>query len=125
MRQHDFQIGYVLLVALPGSVPRGREQEGYRPVIVVGVPDSTGPLRYPVIVIVPMTTQEGAWTQQNPVLYPRLEAGTGGLVIDSVALIDQVRGLDCKRILRYLGALTSEHYQPVAYGLKKMLEQTK
>jgi mRNA interferase MazF len=45
--------GDVLVVALPSHEPKGHEQEGYRPAIVVGVPK--GEVRYPVVIAIPLT----------------------------------------------------------------------
>lgn len=42
-------------VQLPAHDPRGREQEGYRPAILIGRPDILGVPRYPLIFLVPLT----------------------------------------------------------------------
>ncbi|MBD0392829.1 MAG: type II toxin-antitoxin system PemK/MazF family toxin, partial [Microcoleus sp. C1-bin4] len=47
-----------------------------------------------------------------------LRAGVGNLTADSIVLLDQVRAVDIRRVLRYLGSLTAEEYQPIANGLK-------
>jgi mRNA interferase MazF len=111
-------VGAVVLVAFPISDPRGREQEGKRPAIVVGLP--IGEARYPMVVVVPMTTATGPWVDRNPDLYHRLSAGTAGLTRDSVVLLDQVRSIDATRITGYLGSLTAEQYQPIEIALKQL-----
>jgi mRNA interferase MazF len=115
-------VGAVVLVALPTSDPRGREQEGKRPAIIVGLP--IGEARYPMIVVLPMTTATGTWVDRNPDLYHRLSAGTAGLTRDSVVLLDQVRSIDMTRISGYLGHLTVEPYQPIAIALKQLFRLT-
>ncbi|MCL6479272.1 MAG: type II toxin-antitoxin system PemK/MazF family toxin [Peptococcaceae bacterium] len=59
--------GDVLLINLPSHSPKGHGQEGSRPVFVVGVP--TEPARYPVVIVVPLTTQSGPWAKKNPAMY--------------------------------------------------------
>ncbi len=51
--------GDVLVVRLPLHRPQGHEQEGRRPVVVAAVPRGT--LRYPVVIVIPLTTQLGPW----------------------------------------------------------------
>lgn len=111
-------IGDVALVALPSSQPRGREQEGQRPAIVVGIPQ--GRVRFPMLLIAPLTSQEGEWVQNNRVLYPTLEAGAGGLTRRSVVLLDQIRAIDARRLVAYLGSLTPAEHGVIAPGLKQI-----
>lgn len=105
----------VVLVKLPSHKPKGHEQESLRPAVVVGIP--TGELRYPVVLIVPLTTRIGSWSQNNPAVYPRLEPGAGNLSRSSVALLDQIRGLDLQRLSEYLGTLSKDDYAPIKDGL--------
>lgn len=109
----------VILVQLPSHQPRGREQEGQRPAVIVGIP--SGKVRYPVVLIAPLTTQLGDWAMENPELYPQLEAGTAGLSRVSIVLLDQVRSLDVRRVVSYLGTLTDEQFEQIAIGLKQIL----
>ena len=111
--------GDIVRVSLPSHQPRGHEQEGKRPVIVVGVPK--GDVRYPVLLVVPLTTQIGQWANNNPRLYPQLKSGLGGLSQTSVALLDQVRSVDARRVISYLGSLTTEEYKPVQGRLQQIL----
>jgi mRNA interferase MazF len=109
-------------VQLPAHDPRGREQEGYRPAILIGRPDILGVPRYPLIFLVPLTSDKGqSWADEAPTLYIRFPAGTGNLRSPSIALLDQVRGLDVNRISQYRGTLTIEQYQPIMDGLSKMM----
>lgn len=114
----DLQRGDVVLVALPENRPQGREQQGLRPAIVVGIPP--GETRYLVVVVVPVTTQSGDWVELNPAMYPKLDAGMGGLTQDSIVLLDQVRAVDARRIVRYLGTVETEAYGAIASGLGQM-----
>ena len=117
MKERPVQIGDVLLVSLPQSVPSGHEQEGIRPAIVVGLPHKVGRPRYPILLLIPMTTQIGRWAKENPFLYPRLEDGTGGLTKPSVVLLDQLRGIDQSRIGRYIGTLSNKEFAPIRKAL--------
>lgn len=110
----------MLLVALPSQELGGREQEGLRPAVVVGVPEEAGAPRFPVSIVAPLTTREGAWSERSPELYPRLQAGSGGLRRDSVVLLDQVRSLDIGRVRGYLGSLEEEELDPMRAGLRRM-----
>jgi mRNA interferase MazF len=110
----------VLLVQLPKRDPKGHEQEGTRPVIVVGLPDNLGKTRFPVLVVVPLTTQTGKWLTTSPKLYPVLGKGQGGLPLSSVALLDQVASLDATRVLRKIGRLSVKEFAPIHVGLKSI-----
>lgn len=81
-------IGDLVLVALPVHNPPGREQQGTRPAVVVGLP--SGEIRYPTVAIAPLTTATGSWSSNNPTLYPLLEAGAGDLYRPSIVLLPQV-----------------------------------
>lgn len=95
------------------------EQQGARPAIIVGVP--WGEVRYPLIVVVPLTTQVGRWSIANPAIYPVLQKGAGNLMQTSVALLDQIRGIDVRRVGRYLGSLSEEQYLSIAAGIDRVL----
>ena len=114
------QVRAVVIVDFPVQTPSGREQHGKRPAIIVALPNLTGATRYPVVIVVPLTTQQGNWVTQNPTLYPHLQAGMGNLIYDSIVLLDQIRALDIQRVLGYRGDLTPDEYQPIADGLKAM-----
>jgi mRNA interferase MazF len=111
--------GDVVLVAIPRHDPHGHEQEGLRPAVVTCVPR---PARYPVVMIVPLTTNAGAWRSVNPVLYPILEPGTAKLKRTSVVLLDQMRSVDATRLKRYLGSLEVSQYAQIRQGLEEMCQ---
>lgn len=111
--------GDVILVGFPAHFPPGREQEGLRPAVVVGVPEE--PVRFPVVLVAPLTTQRGAWAQTNPTVYPFLPAGIGGLSKPSTILLDQLRSIDLSRVGGHIGRLVGEEYAVVTRGLRKLL----
>lgn len=115
-------IGDVLLVAFPQHVPAGHEQEGRRPAVVVGLPDMIGPTRYPVMLVVPLTADRGQpWAARNPVVYPKVPAGSGGLSRNSIALLDQICSLTASRVAGYVGPLPVTVFQPITEGLRQIL----
>ncbi|MBX6378523.1 MAG: type II toxin-antitoxin system PemK/MazF family toxin, partial [Clostridia bacterium] len=77
----------MLWVELPRRRPRGHEQEGMRPCVVLADPNATQATRYPVLLVAPLTTARSV--RPGP-LYVPLQAGAGGLPLASTALLDQV-----------------------------------
>ena len=121
MTTRTLKIGDIVTARFPEQKPQGREQEGYRPAIVVGFPNLLGTLRFPVILVVPMTTYRNqSWVDNSPNLYPVFAAGIAGLKSPSIALLDQIRAIDARRIVNYRGSLTAEQYQIIENGLKKV-----
>lgn len=119
MTRSPLELGAVLLVNFPFHTPQGHEQEGLRPAILVGLPATAGPPRYPVLFMTPLTTyRQQNWAAQAPNLYPVLSAKTGGLTVDSVALIDQTRALDATRARALLGQLSPQNYVPIVHALR-------
>ena len=123
MTEHILQIGDVITAKFPSQNPSGREQEGFRPAIVVGIPSRLGKLRFPLVLVVPMTTDRGQeWADINPNLYVRFSAGVANLKSPSIALLDQVRAIDVSRIVAYRGSLTPQQYEAIAESLQKIME---
>lgn len=91
------RIGDVVSALFPLHRPGGREQEGYRPAVVVGLPELAG--------------------------MPR--EGTANLRSPSVCLLDQVRALDVGRVRSYRGTLNAEEYSPIRKGLAKVTGDTR
>ena len=114
------QVRAVVLVNFPAQNPPGREQENTPPAVIVALPNVTGITRFSLVIVVPLTTQQGEWATRNSTLYPQLQAGMGNIRYDSTVLLDQIRAVDIKRVLGYRGDLTAEEYQPIANGLKAM-----
>lgn len=88
MTERVLQYGDVVTLAFPEQNPQGREQEGYRPAIIVGVPERFGIPRFRLVVVVPMTTDKGMpWSINAPALYPKFLRGVAGLPSASIALL--------------------------------------
>ncbi len=120
------QIGDVVSALFPLHRPGGREQEGYRPAVVVGLPELAGMPRFGVLIVAPMTTDRGQeWAKRSPELYPRYPEGTANLRSPSVCLPDQVRALDVGRVRSYRGTLSKEEYSPIRKGLAKITGDTR
>ena len=118
MKNNVIEPGDVILISFPVHNPKGHEQEGSRPAIVVGVPK--GAVRYPVVFVVPLTTQSGTWAENNPGLYPRIPHGAAGLTQDSIALIDQLRAVDVRRVQFYLGCLEKDIFNPMRKSILRL-----
>ncbi len=110
---NQLEIGDVIKVLLPKHSPSGHEQEGRRPALVVGTFTQVGAMRFPMVMIAPMTTQIASWTTQNPSLYPRISSGTAGLTEESVILLDQIRAVSLSRMLSFLGTLDAAQLEPI------------
>lgn len=117
------KIGDIVSTEFPEHDPQGREQEGLRPAVVVGLPERLGTPRFAVLLLTPMTSdRKSRWARIAPDLYPRYPKGTAGLRSDSICLLDQVRALDARRVFRYHGSLSDEQYKPIREGLERILE---
>lgn len=117
--ENSFKSGDILLFSLPKHFPAGHEQEGERPVIVAAVPKE--PVRFPVLIVIPLTTKKGPWVEKNPVLYRKIPKDVGGLPVDSIALIDQVCAVDVRRTKSFLGILPKELLKGIQDGLINLL----
>jgi mRNA interferase MazF len=116
--------GDVISALFPMHIPGGREQQGYRPAVVGGIPERLGLTRIEVIIVVPKTTDRGQdWLERSPALYPRLEKGTANLRSPSICLLDQVRSIGAERVRGYRGTLDAERYRPIHDGLREMMSR--
>lgn len=112
-------IGQIANVRLADRVPPGRDRVGMRPSVTCGDPSPTGPTRFDVVILVPLTTHRGAsWQAANPTAYPVLVAGSGGIRVDSVALVDQVQVVDSSRVVSVVGQLSAVGYGPIDTALR-------
>jgi mRNA interferase MazF len=115
-------VGDVVIARFPTQNPQGREQEGIRPALVIGVPQKLGIPRFPLIIVAPMTSDRAqSWAVASLNLYPKLASGEAGLPQNSIVLLDQVRAIDSNRIVRYLGSISSDRYRPILNNLQTML----
>ncbi len=106
--------GTVVLVSLDPTL--GHEQRGVQPCIIVSDSDVTEDQRYPLLCVVPLTGRTG-----RGALYPALAPGSSGLRKRSVALLDQVRTVDKRRVLKVFGRIAAEELEVVDDGLKLFL----
>ncbi len=96
----------------------GSEQSGTRPVVVVSrdaINDSS-----PVIIIVPLTDRGNKRS-----IYPSqivLQAGEGGLRLESVALGEQVRAISHTRLVEFVGRLSPSSIAAIDAALKIALD---
>lgn len=109
--------GDLVLASFPGNFPPGREQEGLRPAIVTCLPRGS---RFAVAIVLPLTTNIGRWRDAAPRLYPTLGPGSANLTRTSAVLLDQIRSLDVRRLVRYLGTLEPAQYDGIKHGLAAM-----
>lgn len=108
----------VVWIDLPKRRPEGHEQHGRRPGVLIFDPATVQELRFPMLLVVPVTTSfEG-----DPPFYVSLPAGAGGLPQPSMALLDQLCFIDAARVVGYLGELSEAEYQPIRDGLKRMID---
>lgn len=106
--------GTVVLVGLDPTV--GHEQEGTRPCVLVSDSDVAANARFPMLAVVPVTGTAG-----EGVLYPRVEAGSGGLRRRSWALIDQLRAIDKRRVVRAYSKIADDELLALDEGLRLFL----
>ena len=106
--------GSVVLLALdPG---RGHEQRGLRPAIVVSDPAVVTSRCYPLLCVVPLTGRPG-----RGALYPEVLPGESGLAKPSFALVDQLRSVDKRRVVRAFGRVAAMELSRIDEGLRLYL----
>ena len=109
-----FERGTVILVSLDPTV--GHEQRGARPCVVVTDPAVTEDQRFPMLAVVPLTGTPG-----EGALYPRLRPGESGVIKPSWALIDQLRAVDKRRVIRVFGVIPPGELAAIDDGLRLFL----
>ena len=93
----------------------GSEQDGIRPVLVVQ--NNKGNKFSPTIVIVPITS---SLTNNDLPIHVVLE-NTKGLEKKSIALIEQIRTLDKRRLIKKITNISSIDLEKVKEAIKKNL----
>lgn len=76
----------------------------------------------------PITIVAGITSQFGPTLYPTevlIKSPEGGVNVDCVVLLNQIRSLDRRRLIKYLGKLEAETMERVDEALKISLGITK
>jgi mRNA interferase MazF len=94
----------------------GTEQAGVRPAVVLQIDRANA--ASPHTIIAPFTTKIRRALLPSHVLVP---AGVGGLSQDSVALCEQIRVIDKRRIVRVLGRLDDPYMRNIAKALSIIL----
>jgi len=94
----------------------GTEQAGIRPAIIVQI-DRANAVS-PHTIIVPFTTKIRRALLPSHAFVP---AGVGGLSQDSVALCEQIRVIDKRRIIRVIGHLDDSYLEEIARALRTIL----
>lgn len=110
--------GQLINALLPERTPHGYELKGERPCVLLVDPSDVQSLRYPMLIVAPLTTKE----LDSLPLYPRLDEGTGGLPRASTVLLDQLLAVDTRRVRGYIGTLTKQEFSPIAEGLSRMFQ---
>lgn len=105
--------GEVWIVSLDPTV--GHELQKTRPAIIV-TSDIYNRYNW-VVLVVPLTSRESAVYDQ--VL---IEPPEGGLKKTSVTLPDQLRAVDCRRLVKRLGRLSPETLQKLDRSLRIVLD---
>jgi len=95
----------------------GSEQAGIRPAVVVQTDRANR--TSPCTIVVPFTTRIPRSLFPSHVFVP---AGEGGLTQDSVALCEQVRVIDQRRITRVVGQLGDSRLDELSGALRAALE---
>ena len=100
--------------------PRGSEQAGRRPVLVISRERINQML--PVVNVIPLTSRKSA----ERIIYPNevlLPTGVAGLQMDSIALCYQIRTLDKSRLEEDLGELVETNLrQEIIEAVRFQLE---
>jgi mRNA-degrading endonuclease toxin of MazEF toxin-antitoxin module len=110
--------GQLINALLPERTPHGYELKGVRPCVLLVDPAGIQPIRYPMLIVAPLTTKE-----LDPLpLYIRLDKATGGLPRASTVLLDQLLTIDTRRVRAYIGTLTKQQFSPIAEGLSFMFK---
>jgi len=94
----------------------GTEQSGLRPAVVVQIDRANA--ASPHTIVVPFTTRIHRAVLPSHYL---VAAGNNGLTQDSVALCEQVRVIDKKRIVKQLGALSDSDMKGIESGLRLIM----
>jgi mRNA interferase MazF len=100
------------------SPTEGSEQDGTRPILIISR-DAIN-TNSPIVVVAPFTK-----ATNKARLYPshvQFKAGDGGLLMDSIALCEQIRAISKTRMRQNLGRLTRAQMASVEAALKITLD---
>lgn len=109
--------GDVFWIDFPTSETPGREQQGQRPAVMIGVELPGAAL--PTQLVIPMTSNLAALRYPSTV---KIEPSSqNGLSTVSVALCFQLRAIDKKRILSTAGTLDANDLSRIMAEVKRLL----
>jgi len=106
--------GTIVLVSLDPT--RGHEQRGVRPCVIITDPEVIKDQKFPLVCVIPVTKTAG-----EGALYPSLQPGSSGLRDKSFVLVDQVRSVDKRRIVKAYGEIRDEELKNIDEGLRLFL----
>ena len=107
---------FVTLPPPPGG--QGREQSGYRPVVVISSDQSAS--ANPMALVVPLTSKLGALRFPHSV---RIQPSSqNGLSQTSVAMVFQLLAMDKTRLRQPAGSLESDYLVEIENELRSILE---
>lgn len=90
----------------------GSEQGGKRPIVIVS--NNIGNKYAPTVIVAPLTTQpENGFMPTHVHIHKAIYSSTA----DSTVLTEQIKTIDKKRLVRYLGKLSSEQMRKVDIAL--------
>lgn len=95
----------------------GSEQGGTRPVIIVQ--NNRGNIYSPTIVIVPITKLEN---NKKDIPVHVVIRKNKYIKEDSIALIEQIRTIDKKRLIKYIGKIEKDILKKIDLAIKKELD---
>ena len=96
--------------------PRGREQAGNRPALVVSVNEfNRGPAD--LVVVLPITT-----VHKGIPFHVRLDPPSGGVVKSSFIKCEDIRSISRDRLRRYLGTVGAQSLDDVGDRLRILLD---
>jgi mRNA-degrading endonuclease toxin of MazEF toxin-antitoxin module len=84
--------------------------------VVVTAPEVNDAQRFPMMSVVPVTGTLG-----EGALYPPLRPGASGLMKPSCALVDQIRSVDKRRVLRVFGRVSPSKLATIDEGFRLFL----
>lgn len=95
----------------------GREQIGERPAVVIQVDAAIANLS--TVIVVPFTSNTASLRFFGSVLI--VATPTNGLTCDSIALIQQLRVIDKRRITRVVGKLSADDLADIESKVRELL----
>jgi mRNA interferase MazF len=113
--------GDLVLIALKNITAEKQELLDLRPAIVVACPKIN--LRFPVIIVVPLTTQPVPQIMDFPQMEINVPKNSGALTLESIALIDQLRSVDIDIVQAYLGSLDKDIFENIRQSILELLQQ--